>query len=280
MIRRIIDLHFLYKLALLTVILIVLCADFAPWIAPFDPYQVAADEILQHGSAKHWLGTDALGRDLLSRVIYGARTSVAFAVAVALCTMLVGVTLGIAGGYFGGMTDRIIQCMVSMIQGLPGMSMMIAIAAVLPENDFRLIIAVTLTSWAGFSRIVRSEVIRLKGETYIEGIKSLGAGNWYILKNYIFPNIFSVIAVLLTLRIGTSLLSASALSYLGLGVSPPAADWGVMISDARTYFRSYPVMLLAPGLGITLFSLGINLTGDALCELLSVKKRSENHREI
>ncbi|MBQ5344968.1 MAG: hypothetical protein J6F33_07220, partial [Acidaminococcaceae bacterium] len=94
MIRRIIDLHFLYKLALLTVILIVLCAAFAPWIAPFDPYQVAADEILQHGSAKHWLGTDALGRDLLSRVIYGARTSVAFAVAVALCTMLVGVTLG------------------------------------------------------------------------------------------------------------------------------------------------------------------------------------------
>ena len=261
MIRRIIDLHFLYKLALLTVILIVLCAAFAPWIAPFDPYQVAADEILQHGSAKHWLGTDALGRDLLSK-------------------MLVGVTLGIAGGYFGGMTDRIIQCMVSMIQGLPGMSMMIAIAAVLPENDFRLIIAVTLTSWAGFSRIVRSEVIRLKGETYIEGIKSLGAGNWYILKNYIFPNIFSVIAVLLTLRIGTSLLSASALSYLGLGVSPPAADWGVMISDARTYFRSYPVMIIAPGLGITLFSLGINLTGDALCELLSLKKQSGNHREI
>ena len=273
------QLHYIYKLAIIVVLSIILCAVLAPWIAPYDPYQVSIDEILQHCSAKHWLGTDALGRDLLSRVIYGARTSVAFAVAVALCTMLVGVSLGIAGGYFGGITDRIIQCLVSMIQGLPGMSMMIAIAAVLPENDFRLIIAVTLTSWAGFSRIVRSEVIRIKGETYVEGIKSLGAGNRYILKEYVFPNILPVIAVLLTLRIGTSLLSASALSYLGLGVSPPAADWGVMISDARTYFRSYPVMILAPGIGITLFSLGINLTGDALCELLSIKKGPE-HKEM
>lgn len=269
------QLHYIYKLAIIVVLSIILCAVLAPWIAPYDPYQVSIDEILQHCSAKHWLGTDALGRDLLSRVIYGARTSVAFAVAVALCTMLVGVSLGIAGGYFGGITDRVIQCLVSMIQGLPGMSMMIAIAAVLPENDFRLIIAVTLTSWAGFSRIVRSEVIRIKGETYVEGIKSLGAGNWYILKEYVFPNVLPVIAVLLTLRIGTSLLSASALSYLGLGVSPPTADWGVMISDARTYFRSYPVMILAPGIGITLFSLGINLTGDALCELLSIKKGPE-----
>ena len=270
------ELRFIYKLAVIVVLAIILCAVFAPWIAPYDPYQVSVDEILQHSSAQHWLGTDALGRDLLSRVIYGARTSVAFAVAVALCTMLVGVTLGLAGGYFGGITDRVIQCMVSMVQGLPGMSMMIAIAAVLPENDLRLVIAVTLTSWAGFSRIVRSEVIRIKGETYIEGIRSLGAGNWYILKEYVFPNVLPVIAVLLTLRIGTSLLSASALSYLGLGVSPPAADWGVMISDARTYFRSYPIMIIAPGLGITLFSLGINLTGDALCELLSIKKRSAN----
>ena len=270
------DLHFIYKLAFMTVLIIILCAVFAPWIAPYNPYRVSVEEILQHCSAQHWLGTDALGRDMLSRVIYGARTSVAFAVTVALCTMLVGVTLGIAGGYFGGITDRVIQCMVSMIQGLPGMSMMIAIAAVLPENDFRLIIAVTFTSWAGFSRIVRSEVIRIKGENYVEGIKSLGAGSWYILKDYIFPNVLPVIAVLLTLRIGTSLLSASALSYLGLGVSPPTADWGVMISDARTYFRSYPIMIVAPGLGITLFSLGINLIGDALCELLSIKKRSES----
>ena len=274
--KQITALRFIYKLAFIVVAVIIICAVFAPWIAPYDPYQVSVDEILQHSSAQHWLGTDALGRDLLSRVIYGARTSVAFAVAVALCTMLVGVALGIAGGYFGGITDRIIQCMVSMIQGLPGMSMMIAIAAVLPENDLRLIIAVTLTSWAGFSRIVRSEVIRIKGETYIEGIRSLGAGDLYILKEYVFPNVLPVIAVLLTLRIGTSLLSASALSYLGLGVSPPAADWGVMISDARTYFRSYPMMIIAPGLGITLFSLGINLAGDALCELLSIKKRSAN----
>ena len=182
--------------------------------------------------------------------------------------MTLGLSLGMVSGYFGGLADKSVQCLVALFQGLPGTSLMIAIAAILPENDFRIIIALTLTSWTGFSRIVRNEVLRIKGETYMEGIRSIGAGHWYILRKYVFP----------TLRTGTSLLSASALSYLGLGVSPPTADWGVMISDARTYFRSYPVMILAPGMGITLFCLSINLLGDALRDNLQIRKSPEERR--
>lgn len=267
--------HGLYRAAWVILLLIVGGAVFAPWIAPYDPMQVVPEDILAYSSQEHWLGTDALGRDILSRMIYGARTSVAFAAAAAFCTMILGLFLGIVGGYFGGFLDKSIQCLVALFQGLPGMSLMIAIAAVLPESDMRLIIAVTVTSWTGFSRIVRSEVLRIRSEPYIQGVKSLGAGNFYILSRYIFPNVLPVVIVLLTLRIGSSLLSASALSYLGLGVSPPTADWGVMISDARTYFRSYPLMILAPGLGITLFCMSINLIGDWLRDVLAIGNDAE-----
>lgn len=251
------------------------CALFAPWIAPYDPFLVVPEDILQGSSEAHWLGTDALGRDILSRMIYGARTSVSFAAAAAFCTMAVGLVLGMLGGYFGGILDRSIQCLVALFQGLPGMSLMIAIAAILPESDARLVIAVTVTSWTGFSRIVRSEVIRIRSEPYIEGVKSLGGGPWHILRRYVFPNVLPVVIVLLTLRIGSSLLAASALSYLGLGVAPPAADWGVMISDARTYFRSYPLMIMAPGFAITLFCMSINLIGDWLRDVLAVGEERE-----
>ena len=276
--RRYSLLWWAYALAFIITGIILACAILAPWLAPFEPNEVRTDEILEYSSARHWLGTDALGRDILSRLIYGARISVAFAVAAAVCTMAVGLVLGMAGGYFGGWIDKGIQCLVCLFQGLPGMSLMIAIAAVLPENDARLIIAVTITSWTGFSRIVRSEVLHIRQENYMIGIRNLGAGHFYILRKYVLPNVFPVVVVLLTLRIGTSLLSASALSYLGLGVAPPAADWGVMVSDARTYFRSYPLMILAPGLAITLLCLGINLMGDCLREWME-KDTSRSWRE-
>lgn len=269
---------YIYRIAFAIAFSVVLLALLAPWVAPYDPTFVSPDNILEGCTWDHWFGTDALGRDILSRTIYGARSSVAFATAAAICTMTVGLVLGMAGGYFGGKVDKIIQCLVCLFQGLPGMSFMIAIAAILPENNARIIIALTLTSWTGFSRIVRSEVIHIRNESYVEGIKSLGASHMYILRKYILPNVLPVVIVLLTLRIGTSLLSASALSYLGLGVSPPTADWGVMISDARTYFRSYPLMILAPGFGITLFCLSINLIGDALQDYWRLGQRtSERH---
>ena len=168
------ELHLIYKMALFLAMGIVFLALFAPWIVPYDPTAVSTEEILEGMSSSHWLGTDALGRDILSRTIYGARTSVAFASVAAFCTMVLGLMLGILSGYFGGWVDRGIQCLVAVFQGLPGMSLMIAVAAILPENNFRLIIALTLTSWAGFSRIVRSEVYVFVGSSTWKASKVWG----------------------------------------------------------------------------------------------------------
>ncbi|SDF31911.1 ABC transporter permease [Sporomusa acidovorans] len=262
----------IYKLAALILALLVGCAIFAPVIAPYDPNQVLPDETLQACSGTHWLGTDALGRDVFSRILYGAQVSIGFAVTAALCTMLLGISLGIIGGYFGGAADTVIQLLVNIFQGLPGMSLMIAIAGAMGPGTASLLLAITLTSWAGFSRIVRGEVLKIREENYIEAVRSLGGGTFYILLHYILPNLFNSLIILFTVRIGTVVLSVASLSFLGLGLQPPQADWGVMIQDAKTYFRSYPNLLLAPGLCIMALCASIQLVGDALRDRFSIRK--------
>lgn len=266
------QLPFLYTIAAFVLVLLVSCAVFAPVIAPYDPNQVLPEETLQPCSAAHLLGTDALGRDVFSRILYGARVSISFAVAAALCTMLLGVTLGMISGYFGRNVDTLIQLLVSIFQGLPGMSLMIAIAGILGPSTSSLLLAVTLTSWPGFSRIVRGEVLKIREENYIEGARSMGGSDWYIILHHILPNLFSSLIVLFTLRIGTVVLSVASLSFLGLGMQPPQADWGVMINDAKVYFRSYPNLLWAPALCILALCASINLIGDALRDLFSIRK--------
>lgn len=264
----------LYKISACVLALIVGCAVFAPLLVPYDPNRVSPDETLQSCSAVHLLGTDALGRDVFSRILYGARVSISFAVVAALCTMLLGVSLGVAGGYFGGTADHLIQLLVNIFQGLPGMSMMIAIAGVMGPSTSSLLLAVTLTSWPGFSRIVRGEVLRIREENYIEGVRSLGGSDVYIILHYVLPNLFNSLIILFTVRIGGIVLSVASLSFLGLGMQPPQADWGVMINDAKVYFRSYPNLLLAPGLCILALCASIHLTGDALRDLFSIQKDS------
>lgn len=264
-----------YKLAAVSLLLLVSAAVFAPVIAPYDPNLVMPDETLQPCSAKHWLGTDALGRDFLSRLLYGAQVSIGFALLAALCTTLLGVSLGVLGGYFGGVIDHVLQLLVNIFQGLPGMSLMIAIAGSLGPGSASLLLAVALTSWAGFSRIVRGEVLKIKEESYIEGIRSLGGSDWYILRRYILPNLFNSLIILFTVRVGTVVLSVASLSFLGLGMQPPQADWGVMILDAKVYFRSYPQLLLAPGLCILALCSSIQLVGDALRDRFSIRQNTQ-----
>lgn len=265
----------IYNLAAVSLLLLVSAAVLAPVIAPYDPNQVMPDETLQPCSAKHWLGTDALGRDFFSRLLYGAQVSIGFAVLAALCTTLLGVSLGVLGGYFGGVIDHVLQLLVNIFQGLPGMSLMIAIAGSLGPGSASLLLAVTLTSWAGFSRIVRGEVLKIKEESYIEGIRSLGGSDWYILRRYILPNLFNSLIILFTVRVGTVVLSVASLSFLGLGMQPPQADWGVMILDAKVYFRSYPQLILAPGLCILALCGSIQLVGDALRDRFSIRQNMQ-----
>lgn len=262
----------IYKVSFIILGLLVYVGVFADFLAPYDPNKVNMTERLIGISKAHLLGTDALGRDVLSRVIHGARVSIFLSFIATIFTMLLGTIIGLVSGYCGGIIDNIIQIIVIIFQGLPGLSFMIALAGVLGPGVKSLLIAITVTSWAGFSRIVRGEVLKVKEEKYIEGARALGATNLHIIIHYILPNIFAPFIVLFTIRIGKVVLSMASLSFLGLGMQPPQADWGVMINDAKTYFRSYPHLLLAPGISILLLCSSINLIGDVLRDIFDEKR--------
>lgn len=254
-------------------VLILLMTVFAPWLAPYDPIQIDMAGRLAPPGAGHLLGTDALGRDVLSRVIYGGRASLVLAVIATCCSMAAGLVIGLAAGYCGGIVDTVITAISNIFQGLPGTVVMIALVGILGSNTRSILLALVMTSWVGFSRLVRGEVLRVKGELFIEGTRCLGAGHMRVLLRHILPNIRTNIIILFTTRVGRVVLSVAGLSYLGLGIQPPTPDWGEMISgSARRYFRSAPHLLWAPGLCIILLSLSINLLGDALRDRLDVKQ--------
>lgn len=254
---------------------IILMTVFAPWLAPYDPLEVRMEDQLLPPCLAHPLGTDALGRDVLSRVIYGGRASLLLAVLATAASMLVGLAIGIAAGYCGGAVDAVITCISNVFQGLPGTILMIALVGVMERGAQSIILALVITSWVGFSRLVRGEVMRVKGEMYIEGMRCLGAGHLRIILRHVLPNIRTNIIILFTTRVGRVVLSVAGLSYLGLGIQPPTPDWGEMVSgSARRYFRTAPHLLWAPGLCIILLTLSINLLGDLLRDRLDVKQDS------
>ncbi|WP_341282119.1 ABC transporter permease [Paenibacillus sp. FSL H8-0537] len=265
-----------YRLAAGVLAFFLLTSLLAPLLAPYDPNQINMAERLTPLSAAHWLGTDTLGRDVLSRILYGGRVSILLAVAVTLATMLVGLLLGTISGYAGGWIDEAIQIVVSIFQGLPGLALMLAIAGTLGPGVKSLFIALLFTSWADFSRVVRGEVMKIREESYVEGIRALGAGHAYIISKHMLPNLLGPLIVLFTIRIGRVILSIASLSFLGLGLQPPAADWGVMVNDARPYFRSYPHLMFAPGLCIAAVSLCINWLGDGLRDKLDTRTEKEH----
>ncbi|CAG7629611.1 Glutathione transport system permease protein GsiD [Paenibacillus solanacearum] len=252
-----------------------LCSVLAPWLAPYDPNEIHMAERLAPLSADHWLGTDTLGRDVFSRILYGGRVCLVLALAVTAATMLIGLLIGTAAGYWGGWLDDAVQCLVSIFQGLPGLTLMLAIAGTLGPGVKSLFIALIMTSWPDFSRVVRGETMKLREEPYVEGIRALGAGHGYIVTRHILPNMLGPFIVLFTIRVGRVILSIASLSFLGLGLQPPTPDWGVMVNDARALFRSYPHLLIAPGLCIAAVSLSINWLGDRLRDRLDARNVNE-----
>lgn len=251
--------------------LIVLLSIFAPVLAPYDPTEIHIKDKLKGPCAAYPLGTDSLGRDMLSRALYGGRSSILLALAATTLSMLFGMLLGVLGGYFGGAVDWLITALANIFQGLPGTCLMIAIAGILGPSVQHLLLALVLTSWAGFSRIVRTETLRLREEPFMEGLRALGAGPWRLIGRHVIPNLLPNIVVLFTTRVGRCVLSIAAMSFLGLGLRPPTPDWSVMISDARLNYRSAPHLIVVPGLCIFLLLLAINLLGDALRDRLDVR---------
>lgn len=254
---------------------IVLMTIFAPWLAPYDPLEVHMELRLLPPCWAHPLGTDALGRDVLSRVIYGGRASLLLAVVATACSMCMGLAVGVAAGYCGGVVDGAITAVSNIFQGLPGMVLMIALVGVMERGNKSIILALVITSWVGFSRLVRGEVLKVKSELYVESMRCLGAGHLRIILRHVLPNIRTNIIILFTTRIGRVVLSVAGLSYLGLGIQPPTPDWGEMVSGtARRYFRSAPHLLWAPGICIILLTLSVNLLGDLLRDRMDVKQDS------
>ena len=246
----------------------------APLITHYNPNTNDLTQVLQAPSAAHWFGTDHLGRDLFTRVLYGGQKSLLIAVAVQLMAVLIGTLLGLFAGYFAGKTDKVIMAITNIIFSFPGLLFAIAIMAALGPSVFNLILALGFVSWPEICRLVRSQTLSLKEREFVEGGHALGASVSRILFRYILPNCYGNIAVLMTLGMATTILAESSLSFLGLGVQPPDPSWGSMVNQGKDYMFFAPWYLFTPGVVMFVTILGINLLGDVLRDYFDPKMKS------
>lgn len=250
-----------------------LAALFAPVLAPSDPLLITNDR-LQSPSRHHLFGTDELGRDMFSRIIFGARLSLGAAVVATALVMTIGVLVGILAGYFGGAVDAVLMRIVDVMLALPGMVLTLAIAGLFKPGLPAVMLGIVTVWWVGYARVVRSLVLAARGRSYIEGAKALGAGSCRVILRHVLPNVMPSVIVLVTLRTGRLILAIAGLSFIGLGAQPPTPEWGAMLSEARIYFPFRPHLMLAPGLTIAVLVLGLNLLGDGLRDVLDPRARS------
>ena len=256
-------------LGMVLVALLIIVALAAPLIFDYDTQVIANNvkERLQAPSAAHPFGTDDLGRDIMIRVIYGARYSLAVGVVAVLIALVIGITLGAAAGYIGGIFENIIMRVCDIFSSIPSVLMAIAVVSAMGATTLNLMIAVGLASTAPFVRVARAAVLVVRGEEYVESARAIGMRDWKIVAVHILPNCVSQIIVQATLRVGSAIISAAQLSFLGLGVPAPAPEWGSMLATGRDY--SY--MTLFPGLAIMITVLSLNLMGDGLRDALDPK---------
>ena len=243
----------------------------APLITKYDPNVNDLTVVLQAPSLEHWMGTDHLGRDIFTRVLYGGQKSLIIAFVVQGVSIFIGVMLGLIAGYVGGKTDKLIMALTNIIFSFPGILFAIAIMAALGPSVFNLIIALSLVSWPEMCRLVRSQTMALKEREFVEGGHALGASVYRILLKYILPNCYGNIVVMATIGIASTILAEASLSFLGLGVQPPNASWGSMINTGKDYMYQAPWYLFAPGIVMFIAILGINLMGDKLRDYFDPK---------
>ena len=258
----------------LCVILIILALG-APWLAPYNPAAQNLPVRLMSPSAAHWMGTDELGRDVLSRVIYGARVSMSVSVSVVFGAGIIGLILGSLAGYFGGWFDRFVNIiLINAFLSFPGILLAIAFAAFLGPGLGNVIIALTITGWAGYARLARAQVLQAKEMDFVTAARSLGASHTRILVRHLLPNIIQPVLVQGTIALAGAILAESTLSFLGLGVLAPMSSWGAMLNDARGHLFDAPHMVIFPALAVMTAVLAFNLLGDALRDWMDPRLRS------
>src|SRR5579872_852483 len=256
-------------------LLLVLMAVFAPWLAPRNPAAQNLSERLLPPSSHHWMGTDELGRDVLSRTLYGARVSLLVGISVVLGAGVVGLALGSLAGYFGGAFDRFVNIiLINSFLSFPGILLAIAFAAFLGPGLGNVIIALTITGWAGYARLARAQVLQAKEMDFVTAARSLGASHTRILVRHLLPNIIQPVLVQGTIALAGAILAESTLSFLGLGVLAPMSSWGAMLNDARGHLFDAPHMVIFPALAVMTAVLAFNLLGDALRDWMDPRIRS------
>lgn len=243
----------------------------APWLSPHDPTAIAMDRALQPPSSHNLLGTDAFGRDVLSRLMHGARFSLEVGVVSRLLALVLGTLLGLLAGYYGGRADQWIMRVADVTLAYPGLLLLIAVMAAVGPSKVALFLALGVVGWAGVARLVRAQVLSLKEREFVTAIRSLGAPNSRVIARHVFPNVLTPILVIFSMGLGASIMAESSLSFLGLGAQPPRPSWGSMISGGLDYLRVAPWLSLSPGIVVTLTVLGFNLIGDALRDLYDPK---------
>ncbi|HEX3473156.1 MAG TPA: ABC transporter permease [Silvibacterium sp.] len=252
----------------------VFAAIFAPLIAPANPATIDLNHRLASPSSMHWLGTDELGRDILSRVIYGARLSLMVAVSVVACSLLLGIVLGGLAGYYGGVLDTMLNVFVmNAFLALPGILLAIAFVAFLGPGMINLILALSIGGWVGYARLVRGQVLAVREREFVEAARAQGATDVRIFVRHIFPNMVQPLIVQAAIGMAGAVLAEATLSFLGLGVPPPAASWGSMLNDARSHLFDAPHLVIFPALAVMLCVLSFNFLGDALRDYLDPRTR-------
>ena len=267
---------FLAKVGFTIVSILLLLALLAPWIAPSDPAAQNLAARLQTPSHFHWMGTDELGRDILSRTLHGARISLMVSICVVLGCGSIGLTIGMLAGYLGGVFDRIVNLLViNAFLSFPGILLAIAFAAFFGPGIGKVILALIITGWAGYARLARAQVLKVRELEYVLAARSLGASSLRILWHHLLPNILQPVLIQATIGMAGAILAEATLSFLGLGVLAPLPSWGAMLNDARNHLFDAPHMVVFPALAVMLSVLAFNLLGDAWRDWLDPRTRSQ-----
>ena len=258
----------------LTLFLVIIALG-APWIAPASPTAQNLPTRLEAPSLAHWMGTDELGRDILSRIIYGARVSMIVSVSVVLGAGIVGLAIGALAGYFGGWLDRLVNIvLINAFLSFPGILLAIAFAAFLGPGLGKVILALVVTGWAGYARLARAQILQAKEMEYVLAARSVGASDARILLRHLLPNILQPVLVQATIAMAGAILAESTLSFLGVGVLAPMPSWGAMLNDARGHLFDAPHLVIFPALAVMTAVLAFNLLGDALRDWMDPRMRA------
>jgi peptide/nickel transport system permease protein len=264
----------LAALGVTLLVLFVVCAVFAPWLAPQDPARLDLTGRLMGPSAAHWFGTDELGRDILSRTLFGARISLIVAVSVVGLSLAVGLVAGGLAGFYGGWTDTVVNVYVTnAFMALPGILLAIAFVAFMGPGLGNVILALAISGWVGYARLVRAQVMAVKEKEFVEAARALGASDLRVMGRHILPNILQPLIVQAAIGMAGAVLAEATLSFLGLGVPPPAASWGSMLNDARSHLFDSPHLVFFPAMAVMLCVLSFNFIGDALRDWMDPRTR-------